>query len=114
MAGLVLLRRDQKSRQETLVRQVRSSAPSSGGILKKLQLSFQNETDIYEFLSGVGVTSKTRFLCLNEAEQLEAFQLTAHYMKFALAAYGWPMYLLGHSSNGLCLLCTDVRYPELI
>jgi len=90
MAGLVLLRRDQKSRQETLVR--------------------QNETDIYEFLSGVGVTSKTRFLCLNEAEQLEAFQLTAHYMKFALAAYGWPMYLLGHSSNGLCLLCTDVRW----
>ena len=56
------------------------------------------------------MTPQTRFLCLSEADQLEAFQLTAHYMKFALAAYGWPMYLLGHSTTGLCLLCSRMRY----
>lgn len=72
-------------------------------------MSMQDQNDIYEFLSGVAVTSKTRFLSLHEPDQLEAFQLTAHYMKFALAAYGWPMYLLGHSKTGLCRLVSHIR-----
>lgn len=72
-------------------------------------MSIQDQNDIYEFLSGVAVTSKTRFLSLHEPDQLEAFQLTAHYMKFALAAYGWPMYLLGHSKTGLCRLVSHIR-----
>lgn len=89
VAGLVLLRKQQKKLQETLVT--------------------QDQNDIYEFLSGVAVTSRTRFLSLHEPDQLEAFQLTAHYMKFALAAYGWPMYLLGHSKTGLCRLVSHIR-----
>ncbi|EFX72758.1 hypothetical protein DAPPUDRAFT_58603 [Daphnia pulex] len=89
VAGLVLLRKQQKKLQETLVT--------------------QDQNDIYEFLSGVAVTSRTRFLSLHEPDQLEAFQLTEHYMKFALAAYGWPMYLLGHSKTGLCRLVSNIR-----
>lgn len=70
----------------------------------------QDQNDIYEFLSGVPITSRTRFLSLHEPDQLEAFQQTAHYMKYALAAYGWPMYLLGHSKTGLCRLTSHMRY----
>ena len=70
----------------------------------------KDPNDIYEFLSGVPVTSRTRFLTLSDPEQLEQFQSTAHFMKFALAAYGWPMYLLGHSKTGLCRLTPHIRY----
>ena len=70
----------------------------------------QDQNDIYEFLSGVPITSRTRFLSLHEPDQLEAFQQTAYYMKYALAAYGWPMYLLGHSKTGLCRLTGHMRY----
>ena len=70
----------------------------------------QQSNGIYEFLSGVAVTPRTQFLALSEPDQLEAFRMTAHYMKFALAAYGWPMYLLSNSSTGLCLLCSKMRY----
>ena len=56
------------------------------------------------------MTSRTRFLALNEPDEMDAFRLTAHYMNFALAAYGWPMYLLGHSTTGLCLLCSRMKY----
>lgn len=31
-------------------------------------------------------------------------------MYFAQGAYGWPMYLMSHSSTGVCQLASELRY----
>ena len=85
VAGLVLLRRFQKIERELILKQVKN--------------------DIYEFLSGVPITPRTKFLTFTEDGDLDQFQSAIHYMFFALAAYGWPLYLVNHST-GLCKLCT--------
>ncbi|XP_052133524.1 diacylglycerol lipase-alpha isoform X2 [Frankliniella occidentalis] len=84
VAGLVLLRKFQKIEREAIVT--------------------QRKNDTYEFLSGVAVTSQTRFLALHDPEHYQHFQDVIHYMNFALAAYGWPMYLMTNQL-GLCKLC---------
>ncbi|XP_051162708.1 diacylglycerol lipase-alpha isoform X2 [Leptopilina boulardi] len=88
VAGLVLLRRFQKIERELIVK--------------------QGKNDIYEFLSGVPITPRTKFLHLTEDEDLKYFLPAVHYMHFALAAYGWPLFLVSQSS-GLCQLCTRLR-----
>ncbi|XP_048514816.1 diacylglycerol lipase-alpha isoform X4 [Athalia rosae] len=88
VAGLVLLRKFQKIERELIVK--------------------QRKNDTYEFLSGVPVTPRTKFLSLTEDGDLGHFQSAIHYMHFALAAYGWPMFLITHST-GLCQLCTRLR-----
>ncbi|KAK2588419.1 hypothetical protein KPH14_004418 [Odynerus spinipes] len=88
VAGLVLLRKFQKIERDLIVK--------------------QRKNDTYEFLSGVPVTPRTKFLSLTEDGDLGHFQLAIHYMHFALAAYGWPMFLVNHST-GLCQLCTRLR-----
>ncbi|XP_011501832.1 PREDICTED: sn1-specific diacylglycerol lipase alpha [Ceratosolen solmsi marchali] len=88
VAGLVLLRKFQKIERELIVK--------------------QRKNDTYEFLSGVPVTPRTKFLSLTEDGDLGHFQSAIHYMHFALAAYGWPLFLV-HHSTGLCDLCTRLR-----
>ncbi|XP_026669234.1 sn1-specific diacylglycerol lipase alpha isoform X5 [Ceratina calcarata] len=88
VAGLVLLRKFQKIERELIVK--------------------QRKNDTYEFLSGVPVTPRTKFLSLTEDGDLGHFQSAIHYMHFALAAYGWPMFLISHST-GLCQLCPRLR-----
>ncbi|XP_076640585.1 inactivation no afterpotential E isoform X2 [Colletes latitarsis] len=88
VAGLVLLRKFQKVERELIVK--------------------QRKNDTYEFLSGVPVTPRTKFLSLTEDGDLGHFQLAIYYMHFALAAYGWPMFLYSHST-GLCQLCARLR-----
>lgn len=85
VAGLVLLRKFQKVERELIVK--------------------QRKNDTYEFLSGVPVTPRTKFLSMTEDGDLGHFQLAIHYMHFALAAYGWPMFLVNPSTE-LCQLCT--------
>ncbi|XP_029179132.1 sn1-specific diacylglycerol lipase alpha isoform X6 [Nylanderia fulva] len=88
VAGLVLLRKFQKVERELIVK--------------------QRKNDTYEFLSGVPVTPRTKFLSLTEDGDLGHFQLAIHYMHFALAAYGWPMFLVDPSTE-LCQLCTRLQ-----
>ncbi|XP_050453691.1 diacylglycerol lipase-alpha isoform X5 [Cataglyphis hispanica] len=88
VAGLVLLRKFQKIERELIVK--------------------QRKNDTYEFLSGVPVTPRTKFLSLTEDGDLGHFQLAIHYMHFALAAYGWPMFLVDPSTE-LCQLCTRLQ-----
>ncbi|XP_046683149.1 diacylglycerol lipase-alpha isoform X1 [Homalodisca vitripennis] len=88
VAGLVLLRKFQKIEQEAVVN--------------------QHKNDTYEYLSGVPVTSNTKFLPLRDAQYYQHFQSVIHYMHYALAAYGWPMFLMTHSTTGLCQLCTKL------
>nr|CAD7568832.1 unnamed protein product [Timema californicum] len=89
VAGLVLLRKFQKIEREAIVKQHRN--------------------DTYEYLSGVPVTSQTQFLALNDPQHLDHFQAVIHYMHFALAAYGWPMFLMTNSKTGVCQLCARLR-----
>nr|DBA20252.1 TPA: hypothetical protein GDO54_015964 [Pyxicephalus adspersus] len=35
----------------------------------------------------------------------------AHYMQFAAAAYGWPLYVYSHPLTGLCKLCGECYSP---
>lgn len=42
-------------------------------------------------------------------EILEEFKNVIHYMRYALAVYGWPMYIKGHAGTGVCRLCPHLR-----
>ncbi|KAK8750022.1 hypothetical protein OTU49_015188, partial [Cherax quadricarinatus] len=85
VAGLVLLRKYQKLNRQEIVR--------------------SNKNDVYEFLSGVPITPRTRFLQLSSLEGKEEFEKIVHYMRFALAIYGWPMFFMANSTLEACRLC---------
>ncbi|XP_035779280.1 diacylglycerol lipase-alpha-like isoform X2 [Anopheles albimanus] len=90
VAGLVLLRKFQKLEREVIVRQQKNGT--------------------HKFLSGVPITASTKFLALNAVTDYEHFQSVIRYMYFAQGAYGWPMYLMSHSSTGVCQLASELRY----
>uniref|UniRef100_A0A4W5LQC7 Diacylglycerol lipase alpha n=1 Tax=Hucho hucho TaxID=62062 RepID=A0A4W5LQC7_9TELE len=74
IAGLVLLRQRQRSNR--------------GAILD------QANNDILAFLSGMPVTRNTKYLDLKNSTEMGMYKEVCYYMLFALAAYGWPMYLI--------------------
>ena len=39
------------------------------------------------------VTPETKFVAMNDPEELQQLRDIVHYMYFAFGAYGWPMYL---------------------
>uniref|UniRef100_A0A182IX48 Diacylglycerol lipase-alpha n=1 Tax=Anopheles atroparvus TaxID=41427 RepID=A0A182IX48_ANOAO len=90
VAGLVLLRKFQKLEREVIVRQQKNGT--------------------HKFLSGVPITASTQFLALNDSRDYDHFQAVIRYMYFAQGAYGWPMYLMSHSSTGVCQLASELRY----
>ncbi|GCB63791.1 hypothetical protein scyTo_0007438 [Scyliorhinus torazame] len=52
------------------------------------------------------------------AEELDIeLENSAHYMQYAVAAYGWPLYIFSHPCTGLCKLsrncmCCRSQFPE--
>ncbi|XP_060532736.1 diacylglycerol lipase-alpha isoform X2 [Cylas formicarius] len=88
VVGLVLLRKFQKIERKAIVE--------------------QRKNDTYEFLSGVAVTPRTRFLTLHEGGDLELFQTVIHFAHFAVGAYGWPLYVVSNKL-GVCHLCTGLH-----
>lgn len=89
VAGLVLLRKYQKLNRQDIVK--------------------SSKNDVYEFLSGVPITPRTRFLQLSSLEGKEEFEKIVHYMRFALAIYGWPMFVVSSSSIEVCKMCPLLR-----
>ncbi|KAL5010448.1 hypothetical protein ScPMuIL_012753 [Solemya velum] len=87
--GLVLLRRYQKLRMQGTVQQCNN--------------------DVYQYLSGVPVTPRTKFVQLGQTNVLNEYKLVIHYMKFALAAYGWPMYMMIRAGTALCEMMPYLR-----
>ena len=65
---------------------------------------------MYQFLSGVPITPRSRFLHLNDPDVLVEYKAVIHYMEFALAAYGWPMYVMMNTVTGFCDLTKHLRY----
>uniref|UniRef100_A0A674HGN0 Diacylglycerol lipase-alpha n=1 Tax=Taeniopygia guttata TaxID=59729 RepID=A0A674HGN0_TAEGU len=60
--------------------------------------------DILAFLSGMPVTRNTKYLDLKNAQEMQRYREVCYYMLFALAAYGWPIYLMRKPTCGLCRL----------
>ncbi|XP_024271460.2 diacylglycerol lipase-alpha isoform X3 [Oncorhynchus tshawytscha] len=87
IAGLVLLRQRQRSNR--------------GAILD------QANNDILAFLSGMPVTRNTKYLDLKNSTEMGMYKEVCYYMLFALAAYGWPMYLMRKPACGLCRLASS-------
>uniref|UniRef100_A0A1A8I5D5 Diacylglycerol lipase-alpha n=2 Tax=Nothobranchius TaxID=28779 RepID=A0A1A8I5D5_NOTKU len=98
IAGLVLLRQRQRSKRSSILDQANN--------------------DILAFLSGIPVTRNTRYLDLKNSSEMNMYKDVCYYMLFALAAYGWPMYLMRKPGCGLCRLasscpCTSVSGSRL-
>ncbi|XP_037087617.1 diacylglycerol lipase-alpha-like, partial [Pollicipes pollicipes] len=89
VAGVVLLRKVQKLERNNIVK--------------------STSNDTYEFLSGVQVTPTSTFLALNRPDQLAFFKDVIHYMRFAMSIYGWPVFMMQHSSSGCCRLCPYLK-----
>uniref|UniRef100_A0A3Q3KD97 Diacylglycerol lipase-alpha n=1 Tax=Monopterus albus TaxID=43700 RepID=A0A3Q3KD97_MONAL len=98
IAGLVLLRQRQRSKRSAILDQANN--------------------DILAFLSGMPVTRNTRYLDLKNTAEMNMYKDVCYYMLFALAAYGWPMYLMRKPACGVCRLasscpCTSVSGSRL-
>ncbi|XP_061078415.1 diacylglycerol lipase-alpha-like isoform X2 [Conger conger] len=87
IAGLVLLRQRQRAKRSTILDQANN--------------------DILAFLSGIPVTRNTKYLDLKNSAVMSMYKDVCYYMLFALAAYGWPMYLLRKPGCGLCHLASS-------
>lgn len=64
---------------------------------------------MYQFLSGVSITPSTRFVNLQDLETRTAYEKVVHYMRYALAAYGWPVYMMMNTGSGLCRITPQLR-----
>ena len=63
---------------------------------------FQESNNVYDFLSGVKVTSETKFLALDNPAEMTQLLDTVHFMHYAVAAYGWPMYIFQNKTMPVC------------
>ncbi|XP_009991365.1 PREDICTED: sn1-specific diacylglycerol lipase alpha [Tauraco erythrolophus] len=84
IAGLVLLRQRQRAKRSAVLDEANN--------------------DILAFLSGMPVTRNTKYLDLKNAHEMQRYKEVCYYMLFALAAYGWPIYLMRKPTCGLCRL----------
>ncbi|XP_022246378.1 sn1-specific diacylglycerol lipase alpha-like isoform X2 [Limulus polyphemus] len=89
VAGLVLLRKYQRMERQAIVKER------------------TNET--YQFLSGVPITPKTKFLDINHPLIVDEIHTITHYLHYALAVYGWPMFMMVHSGTCCCKLFPYLR-----
>ncbi|KAI1895651.1 hypothetical protein AGOR_G00108420 [Albula goreensis] len=87
IAGLVLLRQRQRAKRSAILD--------------------QSNNEILAFLSGMPVTRGTIYLDLKNSAEMAMYKEVCYYMLFALAAYGWPMYILRKPGCGLCHLASS-------
>ena len=72
-------------------------------------LLLQCTNDVYQFLTGVPITPHTQFLSLQNPDVLAYYKDVVYFMRYALAAYGWPMYMKMHTATGLCHIMPNLR-----
>ncbi|KAH3738736.1 diacylglycerol lipase-alpha-like [Dreissena polymorpha] len=89
IAGLALLRRFQKQQMFLTIK--------------------QDSNPIERYMSGIQITPNTKFLQLDDPSNLHQFQQITHYMRFAMGAYGWPLYMKMNTATGLCRVFPDLR-----
>lgn len=69
----------------------------------------QNEEKVYQFLSGVAVTSETNFLDLSHPLVIKEVLNLVHYLHYSLAIYGWPMYMMANAPTEWCKLLHHIK-----
>ncbi|XP_055930624.1 diacylglycerol lipase-alpha-like isoform X2 [Argiope bruennichi] len=89
VAGLVLLRKLQR--------------------LERQQTVDKADDDTYQFLSGVPITPATKFLDITHPAVADEILTITHYFHYALAIYGWPMFMMVQSKTACCQLCPYLR-----
>ncbi|RWS12438.1 sn1-specific diacylglycerol lipase alpha-like isoform X5 [Dinothrombium tinctorium] len=89
VAGLILLRRLQRIQREFIVK--------------------EKTNDTYQFLSGVAITPKTKFLDVTHSSIVTDIRTLIHYLHYAVAVYGWPMFMMTNNATGCCQLCPFLR-----
>ncbi|XP_015928278.1 diacylglycerol lipase-alpha isoform X2 [Parasteatoda tepidariorum] len=89
VAGLVLLRKLQRLERQNIVT--------------------KSDDDTYQFLSGVPITPSTRFLDITHPGTADHILTITHYFHYALAVYGWPMFMMVQSKTACCQLFPNLR-----
>ncbi|XP_035709035.1 sn1-specific diacylglycerol lipase alpha isoform X3 [Folsomia candida] len=89
IVGLLLLRKLQRLEQVSIINEKRNNT--------------------YEFLSGIAITPNTKFVAMNDAQDLEAYHNVVYYMRYSSAAYGWLWYVIPNGFRGLFNLCSNVK-----
>uniref|UniRef100_UPI00358E918F diacylglycerol lipase-alpha-like isoform X1 n=2 Tax=Myxine glutinosa TaxID=7769 RepID=UPI00358E918F len=84
IAGLVLLRQEQRRKRHAVLD--------------------ETNNDIIAFLSGIPITRRTKYLDLKDPSVMLRYKDVCYFMNYALAAYGWPLYLVTHPATGICHL----------
>lgn len=64
---------------------------------------------MFDYLSGVPITPQSKFLNLQIAEEKMRFDKIVLYMRYAMAAYGWPMFCFNNPFTGLCRILPDLK-----
>ncbi|XP_015785894.1 sn1-specific diacylglycerol lipase alpha isoform X2 [Tetranychus urticae] len=89
IAGLILTRRQQKNQSSIVVR--------------------ESANKTYQFLSGLPITPETRFLDVTHYAVVQDIKTLIHYSHYAIAVYGWPIYLMENKAIGCFQLCPYLR-----
>ncbi|XP_078331862.1 diacylglycerol lipase-alpha-like isoform X4 [Crassostrea virginica] len=69
----------------------------------------QENNDVYEYLSGTPITPETAFLQLSQPDVLAEYRRVIHYMRLALAAYGWPAVVMMKTDANCCGILPKLR-----
>lgn len=75
--------------------------------------SLQDNNDVYEYLSGTPIIPTTSFLQLSQPDVLAEYRKVIHYMRLALAAYGWPAVVMMKTDANCCGILPKLRYSML-
>ena len=74
----------------------------------------QGTNNVYRFLSGVPITPRSQFMALQSPDVMADFKHVIYYMRYALAAYGWPLYMMMNAKSGLCRIMPHLRLGEYV
>ncbi|CAG2106899.1 unnamed protein product [Medioppia subpectinata] len=89
IAGLILLRRHQRLERRVIVD--------------------KRQDNTFQFLSGVAITSNTKFLDVNHPVVAEEIRTLIHFLHYGLAVYGWPIFMMMNSATGCCQLFPHMK-----
>jgi len=75
---------------------------------KRRDVLGQPEEKVFQFLSGVPITSETNFLDLTHPLVVNEVLNLIHYLHYSLAIYGWPMYVIANPPTQWCKLLNHI------
>ncbi|XP_060599676.1 diacylglycerol lipase-beta-like isoform X2 [Ruditapes philippinarum] len=111
--GLILVHREQEREANTLM-SIRIEAPQRS--ISQSGMSHNEQQYMQRPLSASSSTSalpSTGDPGIPTPKPWMTVEMLAHYMKFAMASYGWPLYIFTHLMTGACQLTSQCNYACL-